>query len=672
MGPYTWETDQPLEIVHMKKNGDMPVLKHELNSVIHEDVKDLPHGMLKLSIENPIRIFENYPSIKEAIYNPYNKASKNYVLKNRAITEKGGVIDRWKDSVKKEGIRKSGSSKNIGIYLTKNQKGGAEKLKASGVQSLNLTDLTPAEQAIAKDMRTRFDKFLVEINRARSLAGQKPLKQTRNYFTWMTNLEQLGESGISIILDNPEMVKKNLDGLSTKHLQGVPFKYATPRSGGAAPIHLDAFKVFEKYAHDANQVIELTPIIAKSKALLEDMKLPVRGTEPPMKWNMWQRTPKLATYLQYWSDAIAGKRQTSNPYARYFEKYAKKLNKNIAIAILSGNVRSALIQPSALRNTWTELGTRWLVQGLQENLVEGRRSFAMNQSNVLVPRNMDIHIAKLMEDTWRGKVGKIKGKVGEVGIKYGLQFLDLETARATWLGAYAKAKKLYKMPESKAFIYADDIVTKTQASGRLGDVAAIQRSPWGRLMTLFQTFVINEWNFISKDVLGIRNPNITAGQRIAKTTRLVVSTAAVNALMEGVLNIRSPFPAPEWALKHAIEEGKEGKELYWTAAKEMAEQIPVIGGSIRWSQPWRTPLPAALQTGVDAISAAEKIFVKASPESLSIYDLETIGKLLGIPFTSQVAKYVRRRKKGLSHAQAILGVRTDAAQSKKKKSSGYY
>jgi len=51
-------------------------------------------------------------------------------------------------------------------------------------------------------------------------------------------------------------------------------------------------------------------------------------------------------------------------------------------------------------------------------------------------------------------------------------------------------------------------------------------------------------------------------------------------------------------------------------------------------------------------------------------DIETIGRLLGVPGTGQVAKYIRRRQQGMSHAEAIIGMRTDIQKKKEKQQKG--
>jgi len=294
-----------------------------------------------------------------------------------------------------------------------------------------------------------------------------------------------------------------------------------------------------------------------------------------------------------------------------------------------------------------------------------KRKFAMQASNVLKPRKIDVHIEAMLRATVGKKLGRVKRGVAKAGI-WPLQWFDMEAARITWLGAYEQAIKVLKMKPKEAITYADDIVTRTQASGQLTDIAPIQRTPMGKLLTLFQTFVLNEWNFLSKDVLGYKNPKMKNVQRVKNISRLVLSTALVNAFFEGILKIRSPFPAPEWAVIHALEQGEDDLwKILGSTAKETAEQIPIVGGGIRWYSPWRgMPWPAGIETIGRAAEAT--IGTILQKKKITTYDAEMVARVLGLPGTSQAMKYIRRRKKGMTHAEAILGVRTDIQQRQKK------
>jgi len=187
----------------------------------------------------------------------------------------------------------------------------------------------------------------------------------------------------------------------------------------------------------------------------------------------------------------------------------------------------------------------------------------------------------------------------------------------------------------------------------------------GRFVTLFQTFVINEWDMLTHDVLGYKNPYMDMAARSKNIGRFILGSAVVNAIYEGIFKLRSPYPAPEYAFKHGVEEGWSGIKTAGAMGRELMEQLPVFGGVIRWSTPYRTAFPAFIQTSlVDPLQMLNRLLEEPS---LTGDQIEWIGKILGIPGTSQIRKYIRRRKKGYSHAEALIGIRAEGAGKKKSK-----
>jgi hypothetical protein len=235
------------------------------------------------------------------------------------------------------------------------------------------------------------------------------------------------------------------------------------------------------------------------------------------------------------------------------------------------------------------------------------------------------------------------------------------------LSFYSKAGgKGVKSPGHKEAVrIADEAVLRTQASGKIGDVAPIQRGPTGRLVSLFQTFTISEWNWIMRDVIGIKNPEANLGKNVVRAMRFMITTTLINALFEDLLDVPSPFPAPEQAIKKGVQEGKGVVDTALSAGRELLEQIPVVGGAIKYSTDWKTniPVPAA-QLTQDTIKLISKLS-QGQIGKINEYDLETLGKGLGIPGTSQVRKFLVRIKRGQTIPEALIGVREG-----KKKASG--
>jgi hypothetical protein len=658
-------------IVHWKKPRSKK-LKGKTEVAYDYEIKpmfsapDIPGGrslgQVAKGFVTAIHVFERMPKPIQDIYYRVRNGEMGYFRELSGIKQK--ILPKWEKMATDSGVKIKNISKRIATYLTGMQKGGMQILEAMGEK---MPKLTETEHRIITEARHLFDQWFDKINKAREKAGQKPLKYEENYFPWIRNFEALKQAGMDIIHDP----------VSTIHakLTTPGFKYAIRRKRYKGeiidvPISLDFFKEFTNYADAATRFINVAPGITKLRTLLETMEIPTgeltkRGNKKMMNWNFKRDHPNAHEWLESWADRVLGKSEVNvKSWTKPFHRLAKKLNKNLAIAILSYNIRSALVQPTALRGAFTELGPTYLAIGIQKAFTRGEWERARVMSKVLDNRNFDIHATKAMEEGM-SKYGSLKRKVGEAGIKYSLQALDQWTATATWLGAHEWATKKLKLKGEEAVRWADDIVIKTQASGKLHDISAIQGTPMGRLATLFQTFVIGENNWILHDVFGINNPKQHWKTTAGKTAKLVLSTAAINALFEGVLKIRSPFPSPEWELKTLLEKDEEADvfDILKTIGKEVSEQVPVIGGTFRWSTPYRTAWPAALQVGEEGFKVLSKI-LNFQIKDLTRYDIAAVGKIFGIPGTSQILKFINRLKRGMSIPKALIGVRTDLPSKK--------
>ena len=630
--------NQPLEIIKQKSKGMQPFYKHWYEG-INKNIKktgDLSSkfgGWHKyIGMRNPIRVFENYPWLKRVIY---DDGAANVVIKQAEAKVWGRQIKAWK----KKGINTK-SQKRVGVYSEYMQEGGAEIMQA---MKEKLPKLTPLEMKYYNWIRKTYDVFHTRINQVRTMAGEKPIGRPENYTTWIRNLSRLPELGIDIIGSPLEQIQH--------HLNSKPLAYAKPRKPGLVRpgIELNIGQVLETYINQALDHIHITPTIVRARTLLEPFT--AQG------WSMFKEAPRLATYLTEWTDTIAGlKNVIPGGTGGKIMRVANTLRRNFAVAILSFNFRSALIQPTALKLAYVYLGKDYLMRGFLDNLKKERRAYAMANSNHLPTRLFTIEQPEIMASQLGKKFVNIKQMMGRVGMKP-LQLLDFETARVTWLGAEQLAREKFGYTKKMAARWADDVVVKTQASAWLGDIAPLQRTPYGKLLTMFQTFVINEWDFLCHDVIGYKNLYVNIKARSRSVGRFLMASVAINALYEGMFKLRSPYPAPEWAIKRAVDSGENIFGVGAAVVKELAEQLPIIGGTIRWSSPYRVAYPAFMQTGIiDPIQMYNRLLTKPK---LSQDQLELLGKWFGIPGTSQVMKYIRRRKRGMTHLEAMVGIRSE-------------
>jgi len=336
------------------------------------------------------------------------------------------------------------------------------------------------------------------------------------------------------------------------------------------------------------------------------------------KFKLIDQAPNAFKYISEWTDYVAGQKVQSN-IPSVLENVLSKLNKNIAFSTLSFNIRSALIQPSAIINSVTELGVKNTGTGIKE-LLAGKGAFALKNSNVLQGRQFETAMQDIANSVF-GKGGRAKAKIAELGIKP-LQVLDSLTAQSTWLGAYNRAVSQLGKTGKAAYNYADDVVVKTQASAARSDVAKIQRNTLGKVATQFQTFVINDFNRIMRDVAGFGNANMTKEEAIKKSLTYITGVSLWNYLNEDVLGIPTPFPRPIKALR---EKGVVD------AAQEIGGQIPVVGGGIRYGG---VPLGAAADL-------TSQIFEKVNGRYTPASWWEIAGKAFGVPGTSQLKKTIK-------------------------------
>ena len=654
--------DVPMEIIKYKEGGKMPFLKHHWEG-IKKDIKnagDLPDRPLKygtkkypwLGTRVSIRNFEQYPWAKRIFYDEWRAGEASAVLESALLENK---FKAWEKKLSPK------SQERVGVYADYMQPGGKEimqhmmevaKKKGKDWKKFEYPELTPLEMEYYNWGQGVFRGFHPRLQQIRTLSGEKPLGKVRNYSTWIRNLPELESLGIDILKASAEEIEF--------HLNSLPLSIAKHRVTGLikAGVELNYGKLLRNYSRQATRNIHVSPSIIKARTLLEPFKA--------QKWDVFKEAPKFATWLEQWTDRIAGQgRAIPKGKAGKAIKIMNKLNRNIAIAILSYNIRSAIIQPSAFKNSYVYLGRKYLVKGFMDNLDAKKRAFADANSQHLIVRKagmgQDVTIAMIREAQLSGKVGRIQQAIGQAGM-FPLQWLDYQTARATWLGAYEMAIKKYGWNKKRALTWADDVVVKTQASAQIGDISPIQGTAMGRYMTLFQTFVINDYDMLTHDVLGFKNPYMNMAQKQRAIGRYVLATAVTNAVYEGILKIRSPYPTPIWSIKRGVEEGDTPLKMALGVVKEAAEVFPLVGGMARWSTAYRLAWPAFVQKGlVDPVQMLNRL---AAKPSFTRDQLEWVATMFGLPGTSQAAKFLRRIKRGESIPEALIGVR---AKTKKKK-----
>jgi hypothetical protein len=631
------------------KPDAMPLYKHEAE-LLYTEPDLASHSFTKKGaevkewFENPLRIFEESKALKP-IYNEGRRAAD---LTTRANAASDATLGTWKDSVKDV----ERASRSIGEYLIAKQKNGPESLKLSGVDpdlAVRQFESSPKLKALDTQIRAYYNDTFTRLNKARAVLGLDPIPYVENYHTFMRGVSELEAMGVSpISVNKPEFIR---------HMTEPTFKYKK-REGIIGPLETDFFPVFKKYAHAANRYINEAYVVAKGRAMLSDTTF-APGTELGGKGGKTLRlaevAPVKAAVLQEWIDRLAGKSSGNNVWARA----ARAVKIGIGESVLPFNARSAAIQPTSLLNTAVEIGPRWTEKGIRKYLSDPQaRKFALAVSDHLKGRTFDSFLEDYMTGEIMRKVGRVKHAVVSAGT-LPLRAGDASVASMSWIGAYEKAiasveKGGLGLKGKAAQVFADDVVVRTQASGWVGDRAKIQNTALGGLVTTLQTFIINDWNFMAKDVMGWKNPNLKTLDRVKKITGLVLGTVLVNTVFEDGFNLQSPLPAPEREIAKTIRGEQDIRAGISGAARELLEKVPVIGGGLRFSTPKRQYFPSGVQQVTDATKLFTKILA-LDPEKISLYDLEAVAKMFGLPGLGQARKMIDRIKKGQPIPDIIMG-----------------
>lgn len=529
------------------------------------------------------RIDRVLPGAKDSVYWRQKQLEKTSLEEVQSLTN---TSREWEKGLPK------GSSRDIMLNAVNAQKGGPAILEAMGIK--DVPTLGPAQEAALGKLRNSFDEIFPRLNEARVAAGKEPIDAVENYFTFFRQLNTAAKENV-----NPVLVRKEWFNPALSELD-----FTIQRVKSDLPLVTDAFKVYRNYVRG------VVPWIHQAPHLQDTLNL--AGT-------FSESAPNLAFTLKRWVSNIQG---TDIPkHLGMLDAPLRKLTNNVSISVLGGYARSAMAQPASLVGAGAEIGPRFLVQGIAESTIPSRVRFALDNSRVLKTREFDVSVVdaieRMVSDTVLGKV-----KRGATSISYApLQYMDAKSAQAAWLGAYKKAiNKKFDNPIK----YADEVVIKTQGSAARSDISDMQTHAIGKALTQFGTFIISDYNWITKELMGIRNPDITKSEQLRKVINYVVGATLLNTTMDA-LGLPTPIPSPVSDMRRAADERNSTfTKVAGAGLASLAQKLPVVGGSMRFGGSLGGPM----------VNFAENIM--EGKETLPTAAM----KLLGVPGTTQLQKFL--------------------------------
>ena len=673
----------PVRVVVKQRKGGPPIYEDDLIA-LHEIgntpvQKSFYDKMQKWSIETMPRMFDRMPAnAKKMFYQPLREAEAGWRREHKTI------MNEFTKFRKTLGVSNKGMER-IGLFGLSRDADGLATLTKMGLANkipggIGTKALTQNEEMVYNRMGEIFNDTWGRLNEVRSLAGKAPLPKIDNYMPFFRFVPKAKmEDGFSL-LDSVDADFVTSSFRNSKHMM--------ERVKGARQVFetTNGEQLINRYLESALNTIHTAPPITKGRDLLRkfrtaESKQVFQGLQKKdvgANWGLADANKPAHDMLKYFLD-VAGGQDLGWSNGKFIDNAVHKLGQNMSFAVLSANLKSATIQPMALYQTAVEIGPRWTVHGLNQLIADVARpagsrasQLAYEKSNVLISREFDAamedlasqfgFMSKKMASSYnplmRGAgqlIGKSRLMAGRAGL-WPLKALDMLTAKATWLGAYGKATKALQLGEQEAIKYADDVVTATQASGLRIDRSPIQQHSLGKAASLFQTFVINQWGWLTKDVLGAKG--ISKTTKLKKITTLLVGSMGIDSLCENVLGTTSPIPNPIGAFDRAYEDTGDWKIATQMTAKELLELIPIVGGSTRWGAQASGPIAELAQKIPQAIGNAP------GSQSVPSAVAETATKGMGIPATGQVMKSARELARGERDPRAIiLGRATRSPQS---------
>jgi hypothetical protein len=493
--------------------------------------------------------------------------------------------------------------------------------------------LTPAQKAYYDYLRSQYEYMYQLINQAREMSGKEPIGYVEDYTTFARNIDKMIGDGVDPSTVTLKVINSYL------HPETPPLKSAKPRVRGAREeFDLNLENTFMRTVRNVYTHVYKGPIIARVRAL-QNFKLPGGKV-------LRDLAPEFDNFLTGWADFQVG---IKGPYLRLSPGMEAKLTRRlgkIGTSILSGSLRIAIVQPSAVALTLSHLGLKWTTAGIMGLLHPAEWRMAQEKSNVLSTRYNESAIYDTLADiAFRsgGKFDAAYSMIKEKGM-LPLELLDHATATATWIGAYKKAIRI--MDEESAVTFADDTVVKTQASVTASDVTPVQRTPLGRALAMFQSYAINEWNYLARDIFGIKNPRVHMKDTFKRLTRYMIATAMVNSFYQDILGTSSPMPTPIRSAVRAYDESDSTLNAMYQGAAELASYFP-----------W---LRSARYYGSSLYGAAADVYqdlaAMAGGQGISIYPLLHVATTYyGIPYANQILRAYRRSERGYGPVESVLG-----------------
>ncbi len=628
-------------------------------------IPKLKSGGLIQGLTVPETFFTKHKSLKPLLH--MKRARDKALAKDTKI-----LTDRFKDIEKTYSNKKL--RKEAGALQISKGKFGEKAMDKMGVK----VNPEAKYQGLNTELQPILQDGLKRMNEVREMNGRKPIKEMENFVAWFAeenfwrDVKEL--VGGDFNRQGPSLIHDSLETIKHRHTQSAldmgNFNHVT-REGlrDGVKLELDHLVIAQRYMSELLPVIHYAELNSFIKeAMTKDLILP-NGKKINFSDKYTGVNQGLAQELISWSNSLVGK--SNSPLPHLVEKQLGRLRRSLTNATLVGNLRTTAIQLTALQTSFVERPGRTIQAGFDFMADLGRRKpkFDREKYNSLPEKGDGLTAMDTSFSDATSAIGGTKLQKGSVAARntlaWGMKQLDYVAREITARAKESELKRAVKegrLSEKEMIEQVDSTVVRTQSSGARGEVAPIQRSELGKIMTLWQTFTIGHVNWLAKEVLGIKNPELTPGKTANRVFRYVSTMAILGYVFEDLIGIQAPGPAPIQSVKRQLQGGETDPiKIALETGKELSELLP-FGGSIKFGSGVYGPVFDFINKDLvglisntdiynqDVLAKARKGDVKSI-----IKILEVTGKLRGIPGTAQVAKTARGLLRDESLMRAMIG-----------------
>jgi hypothetical protein len=241
----------------------------------------------------------------------------------------------------------------------------------------------------------------------------------------------------------------------------------------------------------------------------------------------------------------------------------------------------------------------------------------------------------IVRDILEGRTREGIDKFASIGSSM-IKLLDVESSVLAGLVVKRYGERALGLSGKDLLRHIDDGIAKTQHVPSAGDIAPIQASALGKMITLFQSYEIRQWNMQMKDVAGINSDTsgglgergLSGVQRTKNVIRFIVGTTAMNYLYNDILHIPSPFPTPlDDAKKTAKQTGGNAFNVAMSYAYGLLANQPLVGKG-RYGQGFMGVVVGDINKIVPSV-----VGTPGAAKINSVKGMAPVGRLLGAPAT---------------------------------------